>query len=336
MVKALVILAAGAAMAAGITPPPVQAEEVSRLAGRVGEPVLLVRHEPGPGPSVLFVHGATFPSALSISYRINGQSWMDDLRSRGFDVWAFDFAGYGGSDSPPTMAADGPGVEVPGRAPDAARQIERVVLHLLTGSRRDRVSIVAHSWGTIPAGLFAGRRPELVERLVLFGPVSHRRGDAGEALISGSYLVTAEEQRQSFAAGLPDGQPPLIDPAAFSLWVDAYLATDPQSRDRTPASVRVPSGWQADFRDAWSGRLPYDPANVRAPTLIVRGEWDEIAKDEDAAWLVAALTGVLGGASDVKLPRGGHRMHLEQNREALFGAVGAFLTGPVIGTGNER
>jgi hypothetical protein len=28
----------------------------------------------------------------------------------------------------------------------------------------------------------------------------------------------------------------------------------------------------------------------------------------------------------VKLPRGAHRMHLEDNRQALFDAVGAFLT----------
>lgn len=66
------------------------AETVERLAGAAGEPALLIRHAPGPGPIVLYVHGSTFPSALSVAYRLDGRSWMDDLRARGFDVAATD------------------------------------------------------------------------------------------------------------------------------------------------------------------------------------------------------------------------------------------------------
>lgn len=327
MLRELVSCTAAAVfMAASASP--AHAEEVTRLSGLPGEPALLVRHEPGPGPSILYVHGATFPSALSVSYKIAGRSWMDDLRSRGFDVWAFDLAGYGGSDRPAAMMSMPPNTEAPGRAPDVAGQIERVVLHMLKASGRNRISIVAHSWGTIPAGLFAGRRPDLVERLVLFGPVSPREGEPGDMPRGGSYPVTVEEQRSSFSAGLPQGQSPLFAPALFDKWIEAYLATDPQSGTRSPPAVLVPSGWAADFAEAWSGRFPYDPATVRSPTLIVRGEWDNVTRDADAAWLRRALSGVPGGARDVKLPRGGHRMHLEENRQALFDAVAAFLLEP--------
>ncbi len=318
---AAVVITAGATGA--------NAEDVTRLSGRQGEPAVLVRHEPGPGPSVIYVHGATFPSALSVSYRIDGRSWMDDLRTRGFDVWAFDLAGYGGSDRPAAMVSKDPTVKIPGRAPDVAGQIERVVLHILEVSGRKRVSVVAHSWGTIPAGLFAGRRPDLVERLVLFGPVARREGEPGNMPTSGSYPVTVEEQRSSFAAGLPQGRAPLFARALFEKWVKAYLATDPHSGNRSPKAVLVPSGWAADFAEAWSGKFPYDPAIVRGPTLILRGEWDNVTQDADAAWLRRALSGVPGGARDAKLPRGGHRMHLEENRQMLFDTVAAFLPPPI-------
>ena len=165
-----VILGMAAAILATVGLSSARAEEVTRLAGRPGEATLLVRHEPGPGPSVLYVHGATFPSASSIAYRIDGRSWMDDLRARGFDVWAFDFAGYGGSDRPAALRAKG---EAPpfGRAVDVVGQVERVAAHLLRTTGRRRLSIVAHSWGTLPASLFATRRPDVVENA---GPVRPR------------------------------------------------------------------------------------------------------------------------------------------------------------------
>src|ERR1700677_2919439 len=58
--------------------------------------------------AVLYVHGATFPSALSIAYRFDGRSWRDALCDAGFDVWGLDFHGFGHSGRYPRMdeAAD--------------------------------------------------------------------------------------------------------------------------------------------------------------------------------------------------------------------------------------
>ena len=50
------------------------------------------------------VHGATFPSALSIAHRFDGYSWRDALCEAGFDVWGFDFLGYGYPDRYPEMS----------------------------------------------------------------------------------------------------------------------------------------------------------------------------------------------------------------------------------------
>ena len=54
---------------------------------------------------VLYVHGATFPSALSIAHRFDGRSWRDELCAAGFHVWGFDFHGYGNSDPYPAMSS---------------------------------------------------------------------------------------------------------------------------------------------------------------------------------------------------------------------------------------
>src|SRR4051812_2311638 len=47
---------------------------------------------------VLYVHGMSFPSALSIAHRFDGRSWRDELCDAGFEVWGLDFYGFGFSD----------------------------------------------------------------------------------------------------------------------------------------------------------------------------------------------------------------------------------------------
>src|SRR5689334_14719484 len=48
-------------------------------------------------PAVLYVHGATFPSNLSVGYAIDGRSWAGEMAAAGLDVWSIDFVGYGSS-----------------------------------------------------------------------------------------------------------------------------------------------------------------------------------------------------------------------------------------------
>ena len=64
-----------------------------------------------PRRAVLYVHGATFPSALSVAHRFDGRSWRDALCDAGFDVWGLDFYGFGNSDRYPEM--DRPATDSP-------------------------------------------------------------------------------------------------------------------------------------------------------------------------------------------------------------------------------
>ncbi len=304
----------------------VEVEEVMRLAGSAGVPALLVRRRAGPGPSVLYVHGATFPSALSVAYRFEGRSWMDDLHARGFDAWAFDFAGYGGSDRPPAFAHPASGGPPAGRSPEAVRQLARVVEHVLRTSGRTRVSLVAHSWGTIVAGTYAARHPEAVGRLVLFGPIAQREtpGLPDPGSVGAWRLVSVAEQLARFVEDVPPGHPSVLMEPGLEMWGRAYLADDPDSATRHPdPAVKIPSGPRADILAAWSGMLAYDPSRIAAPTLIVRGEWDSLSTDADARWLIKRLGH--GERGDIKLPGGTHLMHLERMRNRLFEATAAFL-----------
>src|SRR4051812_25388417 len=92
-------------------------------------PDLFVRRQPaavGASP-VLYIHGATFPSALSAGFDFGGGSWMDDWNARGFAAGAFDFGGLGKSGRYPEMAEPAEAPPPLGRAPEAAVQIARVV-----------------------------------------------------------------------------------------------------------------------------------------------------------------------------------------------------------------
>src|SRR5436189_4049609 len=115
-----------------------------------------------PRRAVLYVHGATFPSALSVAHRFDGQSWRDELNAAGFEVWGLDFIGYGGSDRYPEMSDSPEDRPALGRAATASSQIERAVEFITDYHHATRISIIGHSWASMPVGLFASRRRELL------------------------------------------------------------------------------------------------------------------------------------------------------------------------------
>jgi pimeloyl-ACP methyl ester carboxylesterase len=280
-------------------------------------PGLLVRRQQSAGLPVLYVHGATFPSALSVAYRFSGRSWMDDWNARGFDAWAFDFAGFGGSDR---YGDDTQSETMPGRALDTAAQIARVVSHIASVTGYSSLALVAHSWGTIPAALFAAQDPQRVKALCMFGPILRRDGSA-EAPSEKHRLVTVEQQLARFIADVPPDHASVLIEPQLEAWGPAYLASEPDASLRLPAAVKIPNGPAADITEAWSGNLAYDPRDFRCPVLCVRGEWDTLTTDADAAWLRSRAP----LCRDVKIQKGTHLMHLELSRDDLFSTTGEFL-----------
>jgi pimeloyl-ACP methyl ester carboxylesterase len=281
-----------------------------------------------PRRAVLYVHGATFPSALSIAHRFDGRSWRDALNDAGFDVWGLDFHGFGHSDRYPEM--NSPPAENPPlcAAEDAARQIEAAVRFIVAHQTVERLSLIAHSWGSMPASLFAGRHPALIDRMVLFGPIARRgprRYETTPALPAWR-IVTPEDQWNRFIEDVPPHEPPVLSRAHFEEWSAYYLDSDPESRARDPAGVKTPLGPFSEIIKAWHGQLAYDPSQVRSPVAIIRGEWDGLILDDDARWLFDAFTQA-PVKRDIKISRGTHLMHLEAMRPALWRESIGFLQG---------
>lgn len=291
---------------------------------------LFLRHLPPPPDVpprgvVLYVHGATFPSALSIAHRFDGRSWRDVLSAAGFHVWGLDFLGYGESDRYPAMSRPAAGAPLCG-AEDGSRQIETAVQAIAAQHQVSRLAIVAHSWGTIAAGRFAARCPAMVDRLVFFGGIARREPSGSMPAFPAWRGVSLRDQWQRFTADVPSAEQPVLSRRHFDSWGEAYLATDPLSRATDPAAVRTPSGPWFDIARAHHGDLAYDPAAITAPVALIRGEWDTLCSAADAAWLFRALRNA-PIRRDITLSRGTHLMHLESGRYALYRETVAFLTG---------
>jgi pimeloyl-ACP methyl ester carboxylesterase len=297
-------------------------QQTFRLPATDLRPSLFVRRQPRPGAPVLYVHGATFPSALSVGFDCGDGRWLDDWNARGFDAWAFDFAGFGESGRYAAMSEPADRHPPLGRAPAAAQQVAEVVASIRRETGQP-VSLVAHSWGSAPAALATIAAPEAIERLVLFAPIARRAGSPPAPLPAWAD-VTEAAQHARFVEDVPAGHPPVL--VGFDRWAPAYLASDPGARQRTPPAVRIPNGPRADNLEAWAGRLSWDPGRLTRPVAIARGAWDSLCRDSDAAMILDAATAA-PSRHDAKLAAGTHLMHLETGRRSLYEAVGRALKG---------
>ena len=278
------------------------------------------------GPSVLYVHGATFPSALSVAYRFDGKSWRDALCASGFVVWGLDFYGFGNSDNYPEMAISADDGQPLGLAWQAAEQLLAAIRFILRHEQNKSLSLISHSWGSMPAGLVAAEHADLIEKWVAFAPIAQRTPTQREDEPSGPAwrLITAADQWTRFVEDVPKEESSVLRPRHFEAWAESYLATDSESTLRNPPSVKVPSGPYVEIKRAWAGKLAYDPKLVFAPVAIIRGAWDRSVPDQDARWLFDSFSHSKS-KRDIKIARGTHLMHLEETRFELWSESINFL-----------
>jgi pimeloyl-ACP methyl ester carboxylesterase len=309
-------------------------EQHFRIPGPVEGLSLFLRFLPAARPaepatrSVLYIHGATFPSALSIAHRFDGRSWRDALNEAGFDVWGLDFYGFGQSDRYPEMDQAASDHSPLGVADDAVKQVEAAARFILAHQGKEKLSLISHSWGAMPACQFASAHAALVDRLVLFAPIGRRAPRRYETPPSfpAWRIVTSEDQWNRFVEDVPEHAPPVLSKVHFEEWSKCYLDSDPESRSRDPAGVKVPLGPFSEIIKAWHGQPAYDPSQVRSPVAIIRGEWDGLMQDDDARWLFDAFRNA-PMKRDIKIGRGTHLMHLEAMRFALWRESIGFLQG---------
>ncbi len=196
------------------------------------------------------------------------------------------------------------------------------------------VTLVAHSYGPLLAASYAIAHPDIVRRMVFFGPVPPMRGDfwqrfgksVGTRLDSAQLAKMADAGRRMndsagdtksacrdfWAIGM---RPRLAEPDRTMSLVKADLcATDARGmRYGLSTGNRVIMGSYGN----WDIRAALH--NVAAPTLIVHGEEESIPMDLVEEWAKSLPHGTL-----LRVPRAAHFTYAERP-EIVWPAVEKFL-----------
>ena len=279
--------------------------------------------------TLLFVHGATYPSDTMFDLKIDGTSWMDSIATEGYDVYSMDVRGFGRSTRPPEM--DRPaGENLPVVTTDeGVSDFGAVVDHIRQRRGVPRLNLMAWSWGTVIAGAYAARNPDRVERLVMYAPLWLRRVPGGLRVTGqmGAYrTVTLEAAKARWLTSVtPERQKDWIPPGVLDSWWAANMEADPVGAKMDPPCVRAPNGLLVDGLKYWEADTRYyDPAAIRAPVLLVVGECDV----DTPVYMAEAILARLTGSSRKRLViigEGTHHLLLERNRLQMFREVQSFL-----------
>lgn len=280
------------------------------------------------GKAVLFVHGATYPGSM---FDVPGASWLDRAVADGYDAYALDVRGYGGSYRPPDMDLPPEAGEPFCRADDAAADIADAVAEIRRRAGVARVHLVCWSWGTVTGATYAVRAGDVVDRLVLFAPVYASVNAQWQAMLAepgapgrlralGTYRTETRAQADArWAAQITAARADAWrDPAILAAWFERMLADEPGQ------AVRAPNGVLLDLWQIFSGRALYDAAALRRPTLVIRGGADTTATRADGL----ALFDALGSPHRqyAELAEASHFALLEHRRSVLHDQVEAFLS----------
>jgi pimeloyl-ACP methyl ester carboxylesterase len=217
--------------------------------------------------TILFVHGSSMASQPTFDLHVPGRphsSAMDWFAGRGFDTWTMDNEGYGRSDKHRDINCD-----IPNGADDLAAGTEYILGQ--TGAKS--LLMYGISSGALKAALFAQRHPERVAKLAL------------DAFVwTGEGSPTLEQRRKKLDEFRAKNRRPIdrafvhsifkrdhpgtADEATVEAFADAILTLDSS----------MPTGTYVDM----CSKLPLvDPAAIRTPTLLMRGEYDGIASEAD-------------------------------------------------------
>ena len=257
------------------------------------------RPEGGARAVVVLLHGRTWSGLPDFDLQVPGEdlSLMDGLTRRGYAVYALDQRGYGAT------PRDASGWLTPDRAVEDLAEVLGWVRSREPGTP---VHLFGWSYGSMVSQLTAQRHPDLVDRLVLFGYPFRPGARLDQDVATGpppARPTTAEAAASDFIV------PGSISDAAVAAYVKAALAADPVRVDWTRTHE-----WNA-----------LDPAEVRVPTLILRGEHDPLAPQAAQEELFSRLA--TPDRALVVVPGGDHAAFLERPRPYFLDVLDAFLTG---------
>jgi non-heme chloroperoxidase len=232
------------------------------------------RRSAAAAPILVLVHGSSLSALPSFDLTVPGlpeYSMMDWFADRGFDVWTMDHEGYGRSTITEGNSDIACGVE----------DLKALVDLVARETGQTRVALYGMSSGALRAAAFAAACPERTARLVLDAFVWTGEGSPTLAKRrEGAEFFRTHARRpidRDFIASIfTRDHPGTTDAAIIGTCADAQLAYGDS----------VPTGTYLDM----TCNLPLvDPQRILAPTLIVRGEHDGIATQDDLLAFFARL-----------------------------------------------
>ncbi|WP_207482794.1 alpha/beta hydrolase [Arenibaculum pallidiluteum] len=294
--------------------------------------------------TVLLMHGATYSSESLFDVPLGGFSLMDDLATRGYEVYAVDVRGYGGSTRPPEMDAPAQDNAPLVRTEVGVRDLASAVDFILKRRGIARLNLLAMSWGGSVAGAYTAGNNDKVLKLALVAPLWLLDGpapiDSGGSL--GAYRrVPVMEFRERWLSAAPEAaRASLIPEGWFERWAEASLATEPRTDPLGDAggsrTIRAVNGPLLDIREFWAaGKALYDPGEIRVPVLLTHAEWDRDVPLASAQDFFLSLRGA-PYRRWLEVGEGTHMVLLEKNRLQVFDAIHQFLAEDYAPDGSRR
>jgi len=262
-------------------------------------------------PILFLAHGSSVSARPTFDLTVPGHddySVMDKFAEYGFDVWTMDFEGYGKSSIGPGNSDIASGVE----------DLKLASEVIMRETRQTRFHIYGESSGALRAGAFAIAAPERVDRLALgsftwTGQGSSTLAKRSENLDFYRTHNRRPRNRDMVRSIFTRDKAGTSDPAVAEAMADAELKFGDS----------VPTGTYLDM----TTRLPLvDPLKVLSPVLIVRGEYDGIATEEDLLNFFRKLP--VQDREFVILPGASHSIGLGLNRQQFWHVLNCFLNMP--------
>lgn len=283
--------------------------------------------------TIVMMHGATYSSGSLFDTPLEGASFADALARAGFDVYAVDVRGYGGSTRPVEMlqaaTLNAPAV----RTDVAVRDFSSAINFVLRTNGLSQVNVIGMSWGGSVTGTYTTQNGHKVRRLGLIAPqwVSDKPlplDPGGE--LNAWRIVNAGAARERWISGAPQcKRGGLIPEGGFEAWLEKTVSDEPDDALRAQQSIRASNGPIQDIRDYWATGKPfYDPADIGVPLMLIHGEWDiDVPVELAQAWFLRAT-----GSPDkrwLEIGEATHMMVLEKNRYQIYNALISFFREPL-------
>jgi len=293
---------------------------------------------------VLMVHGGFGPSIVAYDLQYRDYSFMAVLARAGFDVFTMSHTGYGPSprqlmDDPCNVDAEFQALLVPHVLKELSPprypfklvssrtewdELETVIRHIRALRGVERVSLVGWSTGAPRAGGFAALHPEEVDKLVLFGPAPWFSSEEPPAQMPEPGAPTLLQTREFLLDRRwrdhvrCEGQ--LEDPEVCNAYWREIMAVDevgagwgPNGEGIIRAPNRMNFGWRANL------------ARIRAPTLVLLGEFDNYAQRLQA-W--KGLT--VEHRMFIRIACASHFVSFERGRHLLYRAAREWLANAAV------